>query len=109
MSLDCAGFSKALATALEATRPGGRVCLVGMGHSEMTAVPLASAAIREVDVVGVFRYRDTWPLFIDFLRSGKVDVRALITHRFGFSQREVEEAFEVCARGRDAIKVTFNL
>ena len=93
MSLDCAGFSKTLATALEATRPGGRVCLVGMGHNEMT-VPLTSAAIREVDVVGIFRYKD---------------VKPLITHRFGFSQREVEEAIEVSARGRDAIKVMFNL
>jgi L-iditol 2-dehydrogenase len=79
-----------------------------MGHSEMT-VPLTSAAIREVDVVGVFRYRDTWPLFIELLRSGKVDVRPLITHRFGFSQQEVEKAFEVSARGREAIKVMFNL
>ncbi|TVU04723.1 hypothetical protein EJB05_47854 [Eragrostis curvula] len=108
VSLDCAGFSKTVATALEATRPGGRVCLVGLGHNEMT-VPLTSAAIREVDVVGIFRYKDTWPLCIEFLRSGKVDVKPLITHRFGFSQREVEEAFEVSARGRDAIKVMFNL
>ncbi|CAM0911752.1 unnamed protein product [Alopecurus aequalis] len=108
VSLDCAGFSKTMSTALEATRPGGRVCLVGMGHNEMT-VPLTSAAIREVDVVGVFRYKDTWPLCLDFLRSGKIDVKPLITHRFGFSQGELEEAFEVSARGRDAIKVMFNL
>lgn len=108
VSLDCAGFGKTVSTALEATRPGGRVCLVGLGHNEMT-VPLTSAAIREVDVVGIFRYKDTWPLCIEFLRSGKVDVKPLITHRFGFSQREVEEAFEVSARGRDAIKVMFNL
>ncbi|KAF8758181.1 hypothetical protein HU200_010703 [Digitaria exilis] len=108
VTLDCAGFSKTVATALEATRAGGKVCLVGMGHNEMT-VPLTSAAIREVDVVGVFRYKDTWPLCIELLRSGKVDVKPLITHRFGFSQREVEEAFEVSARGSDAIKVMFNL
>ncbi|KAL5222229.1 hypothetical protein ABZP36_026942 [Zizania latifolia] len=108
VSLDCAGFSKTMSTALEATRAGGKVCLVGMGHNEMT-VPLTSAAIREVDVVGIFRYKDTWPLCIEFLRSGKIDVKPLITHRFGFSQKDVEEAFEVSARGRDAIKVMFNL
>ncbi|KQJ99253.1 sorbitol dehydrogenase [Brachypodium distachyon] len=108
VTLDCAGFSKSMSTALEATRPGGRVCLVGMGCNQMT-VPLTSAAIREVDVVGIFRYKDTWPLCIEFLRSGKVDVKPLITHRFGFSQKEVEDAFEVSARGRDAIKVMFNL
>ncbi|XP_073106207.1 sorbitol dehydrogenase [Elaeis guineensis] len=108
LTIDCAGFSKTMSTALNATRAGGRVCLVGMGHHDLT-VPLTPAAAREVDIVGVFRYKDTWPLCIEFLRTGKIDVKPLITHRFGFSQEEVEEAFEVSARGRDAIKVMFNL
>lgn len=108
VSFDCAGFSKTMSTALNATRPGGKVCLVGMGHNEMT-VPLTPAAAREVDVVGIFRYKDTWPLCIHFLQTGKIDVKPLITHRFGFSQKEVEEAFEVSASGSTAIKVMFNL
>ncbi|KAK3039229.1 hypothetical protein RJ639_027933, partial [Escallonia herrerae] len=103
VTFDCAGFNKTMSTALSATRAGGRVCLVGMGHNEMT-VPLTPAAAREVDVVGIFRYKNTWPLCIEFLRSGKIDVKPLITHRFGFSQEEVEEAFEVSARGGNAIK-----
>lgn len=47
MSFDCAGFSKTMSTALNATRPGGKVCLVGMGHNEMT-VPLTPAAARSL-------------------------------------------------------------
>lgn len=108
VTFDCAGFSKTMSTALNATSPGGKVCLVGMGHDEMT-LPLTSASAREVDVIGIFRYKDTWPLCIEFLKSGKIDVKPLITHRFGFSQEEVEEAFEVSARGGSAIKVMFNL
>ncbi|KAG4128774.1 hypothetical protein ERO13_D09G040200v2 [Gossypium hirsutum] len=108
VSFDCAGFNKTMSTALSATCAGGRVCLVGMGHHEMT-VPLTPAAAREVDVIGIFRYRNTWPLCIEFLRSGKIDVKPLITHRFGFSQKEVEEAFETSAGGGSAIKVMFNL
>lgn len=45
VSLDCAGFNKTMSTALGATRSGGKVCLVGMGHNEMT-VPLTPAAAR---------------------------------------------------------------
>lgn len=45
VSFDCAGFNKTMSTALSATHPGGKVCLVGMGHSEMT-VPLTPAAAR---------------------------------------------------------------
>ena len=52
--------------------------------------------------MGIFRYKDTWPLCIEFLRSGKIDVKPLITHRFSLD--EAVEAFEVVKRG-DGIKV----
>ncbi|KAK5778023.1 hypothetical protein PVK06_045990 [Gossypium arboreum] len=78
-------------------------------HAITMTVPLTPAAAREVDIIGIFRYKNTWPLCIELLRSGKIDVKPLITHRFGFSQKEVEEAFETSARGGDAIKVMFNL
>lgn len=45
VSFDCVGFNKTMSTALSATRPGGKVCLVGMGHGVMT-VPLTPAAAR---------------------------------------------------------------
>lgn len=108
VTLDCVGFSKTMTTALSATASGGKVCLVGMGHTEMN-VPLTPAAAREVDIVGIFRYKNTWPLCIKLIESGKIDVKPLITHRFGFSLKEVVEAFETSARGSEAIKVMFNL
>lgn len=43
---------------LQATCPGGTLMLVGLG-SEMVSVPLVHAAIREVDIKGVFRYCNT--------------------------------------------------
>ena len=45
VTIDCVGLNKSMNTALRATRSGGRVCLVGMGHNEMT-VPLTPAAAR---------------------------------------------------------------
>ncbi|XP_058180925.1 L-idonate 5-dehydrogenase-like [Rhododendron vialii] len=108
LSFDCVGFSKTMSVALNATRAGGKLCLVGMGQSEMT-IPLTPAAAREVDIVGIFRYTNTWPLCIEFMESGKIDVKPLITHRFEFRQEQVEEAFETSARGGNAIKVMFSL
>ena len=45
VSFDCVGFDKTMSTALNATGAGGKVCLVGMGRSEMT-IPLTPAAAR---------------------------------------------------------------
>ncbi|KAL8247992.1 hypothetical protein R6Q59_009208 [Mikania micrantha] len=108
ISFDCVGFDKTMSTALTATRAGGKVCLVGLGQSEMT-IPLVAAAAREVDLIGIFRYRNTWPLCIELLRTGKIDVKPLITHRYKFTQEDVERAFETSAKGGKAIKVMFNL
>lgn len=47
VTFDCAGFDKTMSTALRATRPGGKVCLVGMGHDAMT-LPLTSASARYI-------------------------------------------------------------
>lgn len=45
VSFDCVGFDKTMSTALNATRPGGKVCLIGLPRSE-TTVPLTPAAVR---------------------------------------------------------------
>lgn len=44
-SFDCVGLNKTMSTALNATRSGGKVCLIGLAQSEMTA-PLTPAATR---------------------------------------------------------------
>lgn len=45
ISFDCVGFDKTMSTALTVTRAGGKVCLVGLGQSQMT-IPLVAAAAR---------------------------------------------------------------
>ena len=41
-----------------ATVAGGTLCMVGMGQDKVE-LPLAEASIREINLVGIFRYRDT--------------------------------------------------
>ena len=55
---------------------------VGMGKGT-PVLPLSSAACREVDLLGVFRYADTYPEALNLLASGSLDgCEEIITHRF---------------------------
>lgn len=108
--IDCAGFESTMQVALSACASGGTVVLVGMGQELMT-LPLTEACIREVSIVGSFRYCNTYPLCVSLLASGRVNVKPLITHRFGFSPEDVQHGFEAAhlADQTGAIKVMFTL
>ena len=84
-----------------ALKPGGRAVLVGMGADEYP-LPVSRIQARELEVTGVFRYANTWPLAIELATSGKVDLDALVTSRFGLD--DVEEAL-AAATDPKALKV----
>lgn len=81
--------------------------LIGMGTPNQT-LPLSAAALREVDLVGVFRYSDTYQYAVDLL-SGHVrgsgrslpDLSKVISHRVQ-ALSNANEAFKIAARPTDA-------
>lgn len=81
---------------------GGRVMLIGMG-TRVALLPLSTAALREVDILGSFRYANTYPEALSLLSSPSSKLRAmvgkLVTHRFGLS--DTKKAFEMLAKGVD--------
>ncbi|BES94295.1 Sorbitol dehydrogenase [Nesidiocoris tenuis] len=95
-TMDCTGFSNTINIGLESTKSGGCFVLVGMGASEVK-IPLVSYAIREIDIRGVFRYCNDYPLALDMVASGKVNVKQLITHRFELE--ETVKAFDTAKTG----------
>jgi L-iditol 2-dehydrogenase len=88
-TFECTGVESCMQTALYATRPGGKVVVVGMGTPVQT-LPLSAAQLREVDVVGVFRYANTYARAIEVVREaerergkgrGFPDLEGMVTHR----------------------------
>jgi L-iditol 2-dehydrogenase len=79
--IDASGAPAAVASGLTAARPAGRAVLVGMGQVTME-LPVQVIQNRELIVTGVFRYANTWPTAIALIRSGQVDVDAMVTARY---------------------------
>ncbi len=87
VSIECSGVTAALLDSIKAVRPGGSVVMVGLGDEEMT-LPVQDIATRELNLTGVFRYVDTWPIAISMVDAGLADLDALVTASFGLDDVE---------------------
>jgi L-iditol 2-dehydrogenase len=79
--VDASGAAAAVRSGIAAVRPAGRVVLVGMGAATME-LPVQIIQNRELVLTGVFRYANTWPTAIELVRSGRVDLDAMVTGRY---------------------------
>jgi L-iditol 2-dehydrogenase len=105
---ECTGVPSCLQAAIYAANAGGRIMLIGMGTPIQT-LPISAAALREVDIIGVFRYANTYPTGIELLQRAEAlrktgqDVPRfdkLVTHRYiGFEQ--IEDAFRMAGKTVD--------
>ncbi|XP_071964107.1 sorbitol dehydrogenase-like [Antedon mediterranea] len=104
VTIECSGAEPSVQTSVYATKSGGMVVLVGMGPNEMLSAPLINAGVREVDIRGIFRYANCYPIALSMIASGQVNVKPLITHHFDLEK--TMDAFETAKTGAGgAIKV----
>ncbi|OJD35504.1 sorbitol dehydrogenase [Diplodia corticola] len=100
---ECTGVPSCLQAGIYASRPGGQVLLIGMGHPIQT-IPISAAALREVDIVGVFRYANTYPTGIEVVSKKPgpdyPDFSKLVTHRYK-GLDSLPEAFQMAAKTKD--------
>ncbi|KAF2139817.1 uncharacterized protein K452DRAFT_253361 [Aplosporella prunicola CBS 121167] len=101
--LECTGVESSIAGAIQATKFGGKVFVIGVGKSEMK-IPFMRLSTREVDLQFQYRYANTWPRAIRLVKSGVIDLKKLVTHRYNLE--DAIEAFKTAADPKTgAIKV----
>jgi L-iditol 2-dehydrogenase len=85
--IDASGAPQAVRSGIKAVGPAGRVILVGLGADDVE-LPVSFIQNREIWLSGVFRYTNTWPLAIQLIADGKVDLDILVTGKFSLSESE---------------------
>ena len=104
--LECSGAAAALSAGLKAMTGSGRVVLVGMGADDVSInVPLVQG--RELTITGTFRYANTYPLALDLIATGAVNVALVITHHFDLDH--TVDALTLAVREPDSLKAMVRL
>ncbi|HEY7589150.1 MAG TPA: L-threonine 3-dehydrogenase [Thermoplasmata archaeon] len=106
--LEFSGAPTALQQAVKIVRPGGGVHLLGLYSNAVTLDLSNDVILQGVTLFGITGRRmfRTWYEMGGILKSGNVDLRPLITHRFPLD--EYEKALEV-VRSRQCGKVVFEV
>lgn len=98
--LEMSGNDIAIHTAFEAARIAGTVIVFGIPKKDVTLNFGKYFIDKELTVKGVFGRKiwDTWHQVSDLLKSGKVDLKKMITHKFKL--KDFEQAMEVMKSGK---------
>ncbi|GMR37359.1 hypothetical protein PMAYCL1PPCAC_07554, partial [Pristionchus mayeri] len=100
-SIECTGVGPSIETAITTTRSGGVAILVGMASARCD-LPILAAACREVDLRGIFRYRNCYPTALELVASKRIDLSKLTSAHYSLEQ--TREAFERSQKA-DVVKV----
>lgn len=104
-TFECSGNPRALAQAIELTRPRGVIVQVGIGGT--IEVPLNVVTAKELNLRGSFRFHEEFAQAAKAIATRRIDVRPLIT-----ATKPLEmaiEAFELAADKRKSMKVQLAL
>ncbi len=104
--LECSGAPGVLGQAMRRLRPAGRAAMIGMSKEEAIGLPLSQLNVNELTLSLVNRYNHTWPLAIELVSSGRIDVAPLVTHHFPLA--ESADALMLSSRVSDSIKAVIH-
>lgn len=99
--IETAGAAAAIKSAIAMCRPAGTIVLVGYSANNEISLPMNAAINKELRFETIFRYRHIYPIAIQAVSAGNVNIKGLVSHTFNFD--EIPEAMEECINSKDKI------
>lgn len=98
-TLEMSGHPSALPLAIDHTRPGGRVSLLGLYQDAQQTLSLNTLVMKGLEVQGIVGRKlwQTWDQMIWLLTEKGLDVTPVVTHQMPFTQ--ADEAMQILERG----------
>lgn len=84
--IETAGTEITSRQAVHIAKKGSTIVLVGYSRTGEITLPMSLALDKELTFKTVFRYRHIYPLAIEAVASGKVNLKGIVTHTFSLDE-----------------------
>lgn len=96
--IETAGMEITTRQAIHIARKGANIVLVGYSKSGEMTLPMSLALDKELTFKTVFRYRHIYPMAIEAVASGKVNLKGIVTNVFHFD--DIQNAMDSSVRDK---------
>ncbi len=92
LAIETAGTDITTRQCIHMTKKGAAIVLVGYSKSGEVTLPMSLALDKELTFKTVFRYRHIYPMAIEAVAAGKVNLKGIVTDIFDFDN--IQEAMD---------------
>lgn len=101
--IEASGAEITTRQAIQFTKKGATIVLVGYSASGELTLPISLALDKELNIKTVFRYRHIYPMAIEAVAAGKVNLKGIVTNIFSLD--DIQEAMDQSVKNKaDIVK-----
>jgi len=101
LAIETAGMEITANQAIQMVRKGSNIVLVGYSKTGMMNIMTSLSLDKEINFKTVFRYRHMYPIAIDAIAQGKVNVKSIVTNIFDFD--DIQNAMDQSVQNKSEI------
>lgn len=106
--IDTAGAEITVQQTADIVKRGGTIVLVGMTPKDEVSFNFMKLMGKEGQVKTIFRYRNLYPVAINAIASGAINVKDIVSHEFNFC--DTKEAFDyVVSNASEVVKAVIKI
>ena len=106
--IETAGTEITTRQAIHMAKKGSNIVLVGYSKSGEMTLPMSLVLDKELTFKTVFRYRHIYPMAIDAVAAGKVNLKGIVTDIFGLD--EAQKAMDYSVNNKaDTVKAVIQI
>lgn len=108
LTIETAGTEITTIQSIHMAKKGTNIVLVGYSKTGEMTLPMSLVLDKELTFKTVFRYRHIYPMAIEAVANGKVDLKGIVTHEFTLD--EVQKAMDYSVNNKsDIVKAVIKI